>query len=41
MNENIAEARFIVHINNSRQLNRLMKNMTRLKNIDYVERVGH
>lgn len=41
VNENIAEARFIVHINNSRQLNRLMKNMTRLKNIDYVERVGH
>jgi len=40
VNENIAEAKIIVNINNNRQLNRLMKKITNLKNIDYVERAG-
>ena len=40
VNENIAEAHIIVQVNNNRQLNRLMRKMTKLKYIDYVERVG-
>ena len=39
-NENIAEAHFIVQVSNNRQLNRLMRKMTKLKYIDYVERAG-
>ena len=38
--DSIAEAHFIVQVNNNRQLNRLMQKMTKLKNIDYVERTG-
>ena len=38
--DSIAEANFIVQVNNNRQLNRLMKKMTKLKHIDYVERTG-
>jgi GTP pyrophosphokinase len=38
--DSIAEARFIVQVNNNRQLKRLMQKMTKLKNIDYVERTG-
>lgn len=38
--DSVAEAHFIVQVNNNRQLNRLMKKMTKLKNIDYVERSG-
>ena len=40
VNDSIAEAHFIVQVNNNRQLNRLMQKMTKLKNIDYVERTG-
>ena len=40
VNENIAEANIIVQVNNNRQLNRLMRKMTKLKHIDYVERAG-
>ena len=40
VNENIAEAHFIVQVSNNRQLNRLMRKMTKLKYIDYVERAG-
>jgi len=40
VNESIAIAHFIVQVNNNRQLNRLMRKMTKLKNIDYVERAG-
>ena len=40
VHDSVAEAHFIVQINNNRQLNRLMKKMTKLKNIDYVERSG-
>ena len=40
VNENIAEAHFIVQVNNNRQLNRLLRKMTKLKHIDYVERAG-
>ena len=40
VNDSIAEARFIVQVNNNRQLKRLMQKMTKLKNIDYVERTG-
>ncbi len=40
VNENIAEAHIIVQVNNNRQLNRLMRKMTKLKHIDYVERSG-
>ena len=40
VNEAIAEANFIVQVNNNRQLNRLMRKMTNIKNIDYVERAG-
>ena len=38
VNETVAEALFIVQVNNNRQLNRLMRKMTKLKHIDYVER---
>ena len=38
--ETVAEALFIVQVNNNRQLNRLMRKMTKLKHIDYVERAG-
>ena len=40
VNDNIAEAQFIVQVNNNRQLKRLMNKMTKLKNIDYVKRPG-
>ena len=40
VNDNIAEANFIVQINNNRQLNRLIRKMTKQKYIDYVERMG-
>ena len=40
VNETVAEALFIVQVNNNRQLNRLMRKMTKLKHIDYVERAG-
>ena len=40
VNNNIAEAQFIVQVNNNRQLKRLMNKMTKLKNIDYVKRPG-
>ena len=40
VNDSIAEAHIIVQLNNNRQLNRLMKKMTKLKHIDYVERSG-
>jgi GTP pyrophosphokinase len=36
--ESIAIAHFIVQVNNNRQLNRLIRKMTKLKNVDYVER---
>jgi GTP pyrophosphokinase len=38
--ESVATAHFIVQVNNNRQLNRLMRKMTNLKNIDYVERAA-
>jgi len=38
--ESIAIAHFIVQVNNNRQLNRLIRKMTKLKNVDYVERAG-
>ena len=38
--DSIAEANIIVQVKNNRQLNRLMRKITKLKNIDYVERVG-
>ena len=37
--ESVATAHFIVQINNNRQLNRLIRKITNLKKIDYVERV--
>ena len=40
VNETVAEALFIVQVNNNRQLNRLMRKMTKLKHIDYVKRAG-
>ena len=40
VNDNIAEAKIIVQVNNNRQLKRLMNKMTKLKNIDYVKRPG-
>ena len=40
VHETVAEALFIVQVNNNRQLNRLMRKMTKLKHIDYVERAG-
>jgi GTP pyrophosphokinase len=38
--DSIGIAHFIVQVNNNRQLNRLMRKMTKLKNVDYVERAG-
>jgi len=38
--DSIAEANIIVQVKNNRRLNRLMRKITKLKNIDYVERVG-
>jgi GTP pyrophosphokinase len=38
--ESIGVAHFIIQVNNNRQLNRLIRKMTKLKNIDYVERAG-
>ena len=38
--DSIAEANIIVQVKNNRQLNRLMRKITKLKNIDYVQRVG-
>ena len=38
--DSIAEANFIVQVKNNRQLMRLMRKITKLKNIDHVERVG-
>ena len=38
--EILSEANIIVQVKNNRQLNRLMRKITKLKNIDYVERVG-
>ena len=34
--ESIGVAHFIVQVNNNRQLNRLMRKMTKLKYVDYV-----
>ena len=38
--DSIAEANIIVQVKNNRQLIRLMRKITKLKNIDHVERVG-
>ncbi|MBA65925.1 MAG: (p)ppGpp synthetase [Candidatus Marinimicrobia bacterium] len=38
--DSIAEAHLIVQVKNNRILNRLMRKITKLKNIDYVEREG-
>ena len=38
--DSIAEANIIVQVKNNRQLNRLMRKITKLKNIDHAERVG-
>ena len=38
--DSIVEALFIVQINNNRQLNRLIKKISNIKNIDYVERTS-
>ena len=40
VNDRIAEARFIVQVRSSRQLNRLIKKMLQLRNIDSVSREG-
>ncbi len=40
VNDRIAEARFMVQVKSSRQLNRLIKRMLQLKNIDSVIREG-
>ena len=40
VNDSIAVAHFIVHVNNNRQLSRLIRKMIKLKNIDSVERIG-
>ena len=40
VNDAIAEAHFIVQVNNNRQLDRLMRKMTKLDYIDYVERTS-
>ena len=34
--ESVAVAHFIVQVNNNRQLNRLIRKMTKIKNVDYV-----
>ena len=38
--DSIAQANIIVQVKNNRQLMRLMRKITKLKNIDHVERVG-
>ena len=38
--DSIAQANIIVQVKNNRQLNRLVGKITKLKNIDYVERIG-
>ena len=38
--ESIAEAKFIVEVNNKRQLQRLIRKIKKLNNIDQVERIG-
>ena len=38
--DSLVEAHFIVQINNNRQLSRLIRKMTKIKNIDYVERTS-
>jgi GTP diphosphokinase / guanosine-3',5'-bis(diphosphate) 3'-diphosphatase len=40
VNDSIAEAKFIVEVNNKRQLSRLIRKIKKLTNIDYVERIG-
>ena len=40
VNDRIAEARFMVQVRSSRQLNRLIKKMLQLRNIDSVSREG-
>ena len=40
VHDRIAEARFLVQVRSSRQLNRLIKKMLQLKNIDSVSRGG-
>ena len=40
VNDAIAEAHFIVQVNNNRQLDRLMRKMIKLDYIDYVERTS-
>ena len=40
VNDSIAEAKFIVEVNNKRQLARLIRKIKKLTNIDYVERAG-
>jgi (p)ppGpp synthase/HD superfamily hydrolase len=36
--DNIATTLFIISVNNIRQLNRLIKKLSTIKNVDYVER---
>lgn len=38
--DNISTAYFIIEVRNSRQLDRIIKKLTRIKGIDYVERTG-
>ena len=38
--DSLVEAHFIVQVNNNRQLNRLIRKITKIKNIDYVERTS-
>tara|TARA_B100000686_G_scaffold295692_1_gene326740 strand:+ start:13934 stop:16117 length:2184 start_codon:yes stop_codon:yes gene_type:complete len=40
VNDSVSIANLIVQVNNNRQLRRLMKKLSNLKNIDYVERIG-
>jgi predicted amino acid-binding ACT domain protein len=40
VNDSIAEAKFIVEVNNNRQLARLIRKIKKLTNVDYVERIG-
>ena len=38
--DSVAEAKFIVEVNNKRQLARLIRKIKKLTNIEYVERAG-
>ena len=38
--DSFVEAHFIVQVNNNRQLNRLIRKMIKIKNIDHVERTS-